>query len=228
MHFLFRPNQKILESAIVRGWKPRDFFFVCLFFFVLPFLSLVSVPPPPARGCVCARQGQFFRSRAAGARPDRFAGHRYGARVAQRRHWGFLAGGRPRGRPEPGAGATARATRPHPGGRQGRGGRARDARKGEGAQGHAAKKKPKPRPVVAPQGRFRRGQEGARRGTLRRRAPLLAARGPVGACAEKSTSDAGTAPEVHSTLRLGRLAVVWTTRASHGRRAVGISSTMSI
>ena len=155
-----------------------------------------------------------------------FACHRYGARVAQRRHRGFL-GRRPRGRPEPGAGATARATRPHPRGRQGRGGRARDARKGEGAQGHAAKKKPKPRPVVAPQGRFRRGQEGARRGTLRRRAPLLAARGPVGACAEKSTSDAG-APEVHSTLRLGRLAVVWTTRASHGRRAVGISSTDDI
>ena len=154
------------------------------------------------------------------------SGHPHGARVAQRRHRGFL-GRRPRGRPEPGAGATARATRPHPRGRQGRGGRARDARKGEGAQGHAAKKKPKPRPVVAPQGRFRRGQEGARRGTLRRRAPLLAARGPVGACAEKSTSDAG-APEVHSTLRLGRLAVVWTTRASHGRRAVGISSTMSI
>ena len=35
-------------------------------------------------------QGQFFRSRAAGARPESIAGHPHGARVAQRRHRGFL------------------------------------------------------------------------------------------------------------------------------------------
>ena len=59
-------------------------------------------------------------------------------------------------------------------------------------------------------------------GVVRRCSPRADPSAPVRKF--KSTSDAG-APEVHSTLRLGRLAVVWTTRAAHGRRAVGISST---